>query len=381
MMEYRVALVMKIASILLTCCSKKEQQVEMLVPEYHIKNHVFIDSIKSEDLIDNFEYIALETTEDCLIGEVDDLQIADEKLYVVSQRRVLVFDFDGKFVFKIDQIGRGPGEYQRIDNISIDNGELFLYDNTQYRVLCYDSNNGSHLFTHTLDYSARHAIVRGGLAYADRGEIPNRYISNDDRLLIDRIGERGAIRSFFPQSNTIFQSNCYLDVYDNGIYWIDPLLNRVYKVDSVGVKSYLFFDFGADNVPTDLPKDTQLQELSDRNKKYIISEVCDNAYFVLLNIISGEELMYMRFNKELQVNHVFKNISVPLYQTTPTAQTVYKNKFYKVVPSWEVMFMKHNMANKKLQLNEDHRDYGIYKAVMERTESDNPLVARFDFKR
>lgn len=32
-----------------------------------------------------------------------------------------------------------------------------------------------------------------------------------------------------------------------------------------------------------------------------------------------------------------------LYQKPPTMLTVYKNMLYKLVPSWLVMFMKHNM--------------------------------------
>lgn len=70
-----------------------------------------------------------------------------------------------------------------------------------------------------------------------------------------------------------------------------------------------------------------------------------------------------------------------LYQKSPTMLTVYKNMLYKLVPSWLVMFMKHNMEEKGFQLDADHRDYGIYKAVVERTDSDNPLIARFDLNR
>lgn len=380
-MKYGVPLVIATVSLLITCCSPSDQRVDVFEPEYHIKNHVFLDSIKSEDMIENFEYISLETSSDYLVGKVDDLQIANDKLYIVSQDRVLVFDFDGKFIFKIDEIGRGPGEYQRIDNISIDNEELFLYDNTQYGVLGYDANSGEYLYTKTLEYSVRQAVVWDGLVYADRGGIPNRYISNDDRILIGRFGKPEEARSFFSQSNTVLQSNCYLDVYDNEMYWVDPLMNKVFKVDSAGVRSYLFYDFGADNAGVDLPQEALLSQLSERNMKFNISDICETGDFVVSKMMSGSELVYMRFDKNQQVNHIFKNISKPLYQTSPTAQTVYKNRLYKLVPSWQVMFMKYNMAEKGFQLDADHRDYGIYKSVVERTDSDNPLIARFDLKR
>ncbi|MEC3882086.1 6-bladed beta-propeller [Parapedobacter sp. 10938] len=382
MMKYRVPFVIATASIWLISCSRSpEQQVEVFEPEYHIKNHVYVDSIKSEDLIENFEYISLETRDDCLVGKVDDLQIVDDKLYIVSDDRVLVFDFDGKLIFKIDQIGRGPAEYQRIDNISIDDGTLFLYDNTQYGVLGFDASTGGYLFTKKLEYSVRQAIVRDGLVYSDRGGIGNPYISNDDRLLIGRFGEPEKIRSFFSQSKTVVQSNCYMDVYDGEMYWIDPLLNKVFKVDGDGVRSYLFYDFGTDNATADLPKDAPLSQLSKRNMKFNIANICETGDYVFSTMISGSEMVYMRFDKDQQVNYVYKNISKPFYQTLPIAETVYENRSYKVVPSWLVMFMKYNMAEKGFQLDADHRDYGIYKAVLERTDSDNPLIARFDLKR
>lgn len=381
-MKYRVPLVISaIALMLFTCCSERERKVDVSEHEYHIKNHVYADSVKSEDLIENFEYIALETSSDYLIGKVDDLQIANDKLYIVSQDRVLVFDFDGKFVFKIDEIGRGPGEYQRIDNISIDNEKLFLYDNTQYGVLGYDANTGEYLYTKKLEYSVRQVIVRDGLVYSDRGGIGNPYVSSDDRLLIGRFGAPEDIRSFFSQSNTVVQSNCYLDVYDNEMYWIDPLLNKVFKVDSAGVKSYLFYDFGADNATTDLPKDAPLSQLSKHNMKFNISNICETGDYVFSTMMSGSEQVYMLFDKDQRVNYVYKNISKPFYQISPIAETIYESRFYKLVPSWLVMFMKYNMAEKGFQLDSDHRDYGIYKAVLERTDSDNPLIARFDLKR
>jgi len=77
--------------------------------------------------------IILETSKDCLIGTVADIQVYDGKIFISdekSAKALYIFDMDGKFIRKIGGNGRGPGEYLRLMDFTIDkiNHELYLLD-------------------------------------------------------------------------------------------------------------------------------------------------------------------------------------------------------------------------------------------------------------
>lgn len=87
-----------------------------------------------------FKAIALETTDDCLIGEVLKIIYADDMLIVADNmsHSVFFFNTEGKFLNSICKIGRGPDEYFELTDISVRDGKVWLLDNISCKVLCYD---------------------------------------------------------------------------------------------------------------------------------------------------------------------------------------------------------------------------------------------------
>ncbi|MDX9928899.1 MAG: 6-bladed beta-propeller [Bacteroidales bacterium] len=99
-------------------------------------------------------FVPLETSRDCLIERYDDVRIVDGKIYVLSnkgnQQAVFVFDLSGKYLFKIDSHGRGPGEYLHASSFFVkhETGQIGILD--QMKVVMFDScgtYTGSHTFT------------------------------------------------------------------------------------------------------------------------------------------------------------------------------------------------------------------------------------------
>jgi hypothetical protein len=63
------------------------------------------------------EYIPLETTSQSLLGNFLKIKIISTGILINdSQKRLHMFDFNGKHKWKIDNQGRGPGEYQSLTN-------------------------------------------------------------------------------------------------------------------------------------------------------------------------------------------------------------------------------------------------------------------------
>ena len=71
-----------------------------------------------DDLV--ISYIALETTEKSILGKVRNCKFVGDSILLSDHNSFYMFDHNGRFVWKVNNEGRGPGEYSGIGNIAID---------------------------------------------------------------------------------------------------------------------------------------------------------------------------------------------------------------------------------------------------------------------
>jgi hypothetical protein len=127
---------------------------------------------KATDLFEQIKVIPLETTDSSLVGGyVGRIEIWDNKIFLLnelqSHKNILCFDLSGKFLFKIDKMGQGPGEYTYLDDIFIDknlNHVVFMSENR--RTLDWNMQ-GVFLYSIYSDdiYYARHTIYLNDSTY------------------------------------------------------------------------------------------------------------------------------------------------------------------------------------------------------------------------
>lgn len=126
---------------------------------------ILIDSDKSSNKIytsnifSDIEYIPLETTNECLIGEISRIIYYKKRFYILDTQTKSIFCFSnaGKFIYKIKSVGPGPGEYLNPNSISIDdiNDNLLVYCNKTHQVLRYDLD-GNFIKTIRINFYATH---------------------------------------------------------------------------------------------------------------------------------------------------------------------------------------------------------------------------------
>jgi hypothetical protein len=98
---------------------------------------------KLSEIATNVEYIPLQTTESSLIARlVLKIVNVDNRIYIRNSGlggEILCFDIDGKFHFKLQNVGRGPGEYTSITDfdISSDNKILTILSSIDRKLLVY----------------------------------------------------------------------------------------------------------------------------------------------------------------------------------------------------------------------------------------------------
>ncbi len=85
-------------------------------------------------LVDSISFIALETNPESLIGAISELKILNSKAYVLDKRKsncLFVFDINGRYLFKIDESGKGPGEFVEASGFCVTkNQEIVINDHS-----------------------------------------------------------------------------------------------------------------------------------------------------------------------------------------------------------------------------------------------------------
>jgi hypothetical protein len=92
------------------------------------------------EIATDIQYIPLETAPEALMRFVNYLKTANNKFYINTVREILCFDKSGKFLYKLDQQGRGPNEYIYLSDydikpeknlmIVLTRGKLYFYNET-----------------------------------------------------------------------------------------------------------------------------------------------------------------------------------------------------------------------------------------------------------
>src|SRR5690606_33642192 len=78
------------------------------------------DYLYVQDVIDSIRYVMLETTDECLIGNISELYVDGQFIFIVDNtifESVFVFDESGHFLNKIGRLGRGPAEYAGVNGV------------------------------------------------------------------------------------------------------------------------------------------------------------------------------------------------------------------------------------------------------------------------
>ena len=143
----KILLLFCFISSFLSCIKNKEPKhklreagkISVINLKHLKKNIVHVDSI-----YDNFRYIKLESTPNSIIGKYSKIKFDNDTIFVLessnSQQCIFAFDLNGKFLFKINAKGKGPGEYQKINDFYIDTRSKHIGVLFNSKILKYSFN-------------------------------------------------------------------------------------------------------------------------------------------------------------------------------------------------------------------------------------------------
>jgi hypothetical protein len=191
------------------------------------------ENVAFSDIVERYKYIVLETTEECLIGKIEKFIINNSRIYIQSGG-VFCFDMDGNFLYSINNRGKGPGEFIKIYSFSIDNNIIYIYDNTQARLLCYNSDNGNYIDTYKVPYSTPSIEILDSSWFVDTHQFPKSMFPDSFngqerlfRLSFDNLLK--PLNKFFPEKRFKLIAEGQGYVSGGNYFFIDPYMLEVYQ--------------------------------------------------------------------------------------------------------------------------------------------------------
>ena len=364
-------------ALLLISCSfgeNKKEDYEILLVDSSLNkvNNLF-------DIIDDVEIHYING--DKPLANIKDCIFFEESYYFLSRSKVYITNVEGKLLYEIDKVGKGPGEYSKITSFNIHpkDREIYLYDFTKQTFHIYDLQ-GNFLRDDKIGYNFMAFEFIDNLLYLFTAKHRNKVndeifdydilILNEDRELIDK-------KLWFDHekfTNTRFHKYRPFFKFSNTFLFNDIISDTIYQLNRAFVKKHIFKYSNASWSKEDKKRPhSELPEIFKstdfKDKDILASLVGANKDFFIYTHTHNLKANYTSFFS-LKTKKV-KNIEVPEWKQRiifDIKDASLKGKFVSVVnplvfPYIKEQYQKYNkvksdaFTDKLDTLYERHGDY------------------------
>lgn len=369
----------------------------------NIDNGFYMESISSAEYFNSPKTILLETTDSCLIQEIQSLEVYENNIYILdnSANRLYVFDMEGDFLHQIGSPGAGPGEYIQIADFSIDreNHIIYVYDEFASKVHKYNLQTSQYLSSITIQKTGNQNFYiqyTEGNLYLNETAIDGK---EPKHLLKMLNAQTGKLEEIFLDSKQFNKGwNLTLRNYHNFFYgkgtkfpkYIEWFMNTILTIDGNNIyPSYIIQskDFATEN---DVKKLIDTYYSNDRiyNFESIDS---DGKIYHIENFVESDKFVYFRFKKSNSTHHLFYDKKDDTVQFTTKLTNDYFAKgflmnqnfcYYDETGAYGIMqtdfiplIKEHFIDRGFLNMQLDN-----YEKIKQIAEDSNPIILYYPFK-
>lgn len=395
---------------ILQACSieNKEESIKQIDANPNVKT-INIDDGSYKESISFVEYynspktILLETTDSCLIQEIQSLEVYENNIYILDNmaNRLYVFDIDGKFSHQIGAPGAGPGEYIQIADFSIDrvNHIIYVYDEFASKVHKYNLKTSQYLSSITIQKTGNqnfYILYTEGKLYLNETAIDGK---EPKHLLKMLNAQTGKLEEIFLDSKQFNKGwNLTLRNYHNFFYgkgtkfpkYIEWFMNTILTIDGNNIyPSYIIQskDFATEN---DVKKLVDTYYSNDRIYNFESIDSKGKIYHIE-NFVESDKFVYFRFKKSNSTHHLFYDKKNDTVQYTTNLTNDYFSKgfsmnqnfcyydktgVYGIVQTDFIPLIKEHYIDRGfLNMQLDN-----YEKIKQIAEDSNPIILYYPFK-
>jgi hypothetical protein len=339
--------------------SKREISHKIIKVDEVRVDKIILDSIITVEAIYEFNI-----PDSLILGKVSKVINTQDYIIVLDKfnNSIFIFDYFGNYLSKINKQGKGPGEYIKIDNLSITEHNNSLYfnviDRSQKKVLIYNIK-GENVSEIQLDGWPSDYLKLGGTDYiSNYSHIETR----SDIYYLDLMNSNKKVKGFFPyygyvkNMQEIEQRFIKLGNSSN-FYYRNFLDNKLYSIIDDTLKLSYEIDLG----PMTYPSEKILKHNDyDAYKKF----TNENKFIgPILNIYITNSTLYLNYFNNYSVYYFIsdlkdysRSIHFNSYQYSRYGISVEPaskdgDYFYSILNSWKLTNDQIENINKDFNFN------------------------------
>jgi hypothetical protein len=272
---------------LLSCASKENTQNNETIVRMFEKVK---GEINNKTAFDQIRYTILETNDSCLFGEINKLEIYNGQYYILDRsdrKKIFVFSKNGKFIRAIGSVGKGPGEYNNVEDFTVNpkTGDVVILSFPS--TVCIYNNRGVFVKKKKLTDTA----LLWSMYYGKNG-----YVFSTNHQSVTN-GDNGFLIFCFDEDFNLLSKSIrpvpkYVPVpsfikeplfsHNNTLGYFDAIRSCVYKgIDKEETKK-MNLDLGGNAVPLDVFSNTQKFYSSQRKYCFYLDAICTDENIVAL---------------------------------------------------------------------------------------------------
>lgn len=334
-----------------------------------------------KEMAEDIQYIKLEFTTECPIGKIIYFAATQNYFFAADIKMIYQFSRNGKFIRKIGNIGKGPGEYLGFRDFTVDetNQKLYILTNWTREILIYGFD-GKYLGKIPLKNDAieKCDYIGDSLLALQVHPIERKSLLSTE-LIDDHGNSKLKLNSSIIKlselnnwmgSNLIytFNQNVYVKEFNN---------DTVFQITPQGLAPYFILDLGKYASPLTYSKE-------DRKKYIQPYRIFENGQRIIIFFFYNDKKCVAQYSKETG----FTSISIPENENQPGITNDFDNgmNFYMTLlpfslkttrDEWllpiQAVILKEYCDNKDVQGN-------LKEMISDLKVEDNPVIMVVKFK-
>jgi hypothetical protein len=366
-----------------------------------IKCKVSDAKVNVSEVFSSVDFIKLETPKESLLTYPADIQIVDDYIIIFDgTRKIYMYTKAGKFVRQVGRFGRGPGEYVQLADMIVDkqNHLIEIFEDFRRRILVYDFN-GKFIKENTGFVAASIGKDNKGnyLFFSEYYGLHGKDVKeplDTEILLADAMGTVLSTfkRDFVPWGKFIAAVNAScIKEFEGELYFNPQRSCTIYKLANLNLKPFYQIDFGEKSVPKKYLSEGP--ELKKETYKSLQAKYITDVW----GFQQTDKNAYFKFRVEREIYHVFYNKKQAKSTVVPVKSFVNDLAFVnfysvngtvdnKVIGYVTAIDFKNQMDDYLGKLSTEKvsefksSNPKLYDIYQNTTVDDNPIITIYSFK-
>lgn len=257
-------------------CRNKEPDITLGEPKKILLDPGNPGNIELLDIIDTVQYITLETSEVSSIGSISKIVFTEDRIFIgdfENTKGIYCFDTTGAFIFKIQNSGKAPGEYAKLNDFDVDEetDRVIVHDSRLKAFLLYDFS-GKFISRHVHGYffeSFSPLDKENVIAYSAYITNPGIPKSPNSNILVFNYKTGKIVETLLQYDEELMLEMKVLGLINNisaggdTVYIYDYYTNIIYSFKDYTLSPKWGIDFGGKGIPKDFWSGASFDEHTD----------------------------------------------------------------------------------------------------------------------